>query len=88
MSQSSSWTLRGEHAISGTIVVEGYAVSGAFGDELAVSLSRANLVRNYVNTRFGLAGKKHRNHSAAWSASPSHAQEQLNGICIVLLAQR
>ena len=44
----------GDRVLSDAIVVEGYAVSGASGDDLALSRSRAILVRNYLHTRFQL----------------------------------
>ncbi len=44
----------GDRVIGGAIVVEGYAISGTPGEQLALSRSRAILVRNYLHTRFHL----------------------------------
>jgi phospholipid/cholesterol/gamma-HCH transport system substrate-binding protein len=77
----------GEHAISGAIVVEGYSISGAFGDELALSLSRADLVRNYLNTRFRLASQNIGTVPLRGVPPPSTHRNSWNGICIVLLSR-
>jgi phospholipid/cholesterol/gamma-HCH transport system substrate-binding protein len=77
----------GEQAISGAIVVEGYAVSDAFRNELAISLNRANLVRNYVSSRFGLASQNVGTVPLRGVPPPATHKESWNGICIVLLSK-
>src|SRR5271166_4736636 len=77
----------GERVIAGAIVVEGYAVSGASGDELALSRSRATLVRNYLHARFQLESQNIGAVPLRGVPPPSTQKNSWNGICIVLLSR-
>lgn len=76
----------GERAIGGAIVIEGYAVSGASGDQLAQSRGRADLVRNYLHTRFKLAAQNIGTVPLRGVPPAATRKESWNGVCIVLLA--
>src|SRR5208337_2027722 len=75
----------GEGLISAAIVVEGYAISGAPGDQLALSRSRAILVRNYLHTRFQLDTQSIGTVSLRGVPPPATNKDSWNGVCIVLL---
>jgi len=77
----------GDHAISGGIVVEGYSVSGAPEDEFAMSHSRADVVRSYLNARFQLTSQKIGTVALRGVPPPATRRNSWNGICIVLLPQ-
>ncbi len=77
----------GDHVIGGAIVVEGYAIFGAPGDQLALSRSRAILVRNYLHTRFQLDTQKIGTVSLRSVPPPATHKDSWNGVCIVLLAK-
>ena len=77
----------GDHVIGGAIVVEGYAVSGASGDDLALSRSRATLVRNYLHARFQLENQNIGTVPLRGVPPPSTHKSSWNGICIVLLSR-
>lgn len=75
----------GDRVTGGAVVVEGYAISGAPGEQLAVSRGRAILVRDYLHTRFQLD-----NHNIGLvplrGLPPTATQkDSWNGVCIVLL---
>jgi phospholipid/cholesterol/gamma-HCH transport system substrate-binding protein len=76
----------GERVIGGAIVVEGYAVSGASGDDLALSRSRAILVRNYLHVRFHLENQNIGTVPLRGVPPPSTHKNSWNGICIVMLS--
>ena len=71
----------------GAVVVEGYAVSGAPGDQLAVSRGRAILVRDYLHTRFQLDNHNIGLVPLRGVPPPSMQKASWNGVCIVLLTQ-
>jgi phospholipid/cholesterol/gamma-HCH transport system substrate-binding protein len=77
----------GDHVTGGAIVVEGYAISGAAGDQLALSRSRAILVRNYLHSRFQLDGQNIGTVPLRSLPPPATHKESWNGVCIVLLAK-
>lgn len=77
----------GDRVIGGAIVIEGYAVSGASGDQIAVSRSRAILVRNYLHTRFQLDNQDIGIVALSGVPPPATHKESWNGVCIVLLAK-
>jgi phospholipid/cholesterol/gamma-HCH transport system substrate-binding protein len=77
----------GEHVIGGAIMVEGYAISEGSSDELALSRSRATLVRNYLQARFQLDGQNIGTVPLRGLPPPSTHKNSWNGICIVLLPQ-
>ena len=77
----------GERVIGGSVVVEGYAMAGAPGDQLALSRSRAILVRNYLHTRFRLDNQNIGTVPLGGVPPSATHKESWNGICIVLLSQ-
>jgi len=77
----------GERVIGGAIVVEGYAVAGAPGDQLALSRSRAILVRNYLHTRFRLDDQSIGTVPLGGVPPSATHKESWNGICLVLLSK-
>ena len=77
----------GDAALGGVIVVEGYAVSGTSGDEMAVSRARAILVRNYLHSRFQIDSQNIGAVPLRGVPPPGTRKESWNGVCIVLLAQ-
>jgi len=77
----------GERAISRAVVIEGYAVSEASDDELALSLSRASLVRNYLRTRFQWESQNIGTVPLRSVPPPATHKNSWNGICIVVLSQ-
>jgi phospholipid/cholesterol/gamma-HCH transport system substrate-binding protein len=77
----------GDAALSGVIVVEGYAVSGTSGDEMALSRARAILVRNYLHSRFQIDTQNIGAVPLRGVPPPGTRKESWNGVCIVLLAQ-
>jgi phospholipid/cholesterol/gamma-HCH transport system substrate-binding protein len=77
----------GERAIGSAIVVEGYAVLDASGDDLAISRTRANLVRNYIHDHFQLAAQNIGTVPLRGVPPPSTHKTSWNGICIVLLSK-
>ena len=77
----------GDAALSGVIVVEGYAVSGTSGDEMALSRTRAILVRNYLHSRFQIDTQNIGAVPLRGVPPPGTRKESWNGVCIVLLAQ-
>jgi len=76
----------GDRVIGGAIVVEGYAVSGASGDDLALSRSRATFVRNYLHSRFQLENQNIGTVPLRGAPPPSTGKNSWNGICIVLVS--
>ncbi len=77
----------GDHVIGGAVVVEGYAISGEPGDQLAVSRSRAILVRNYLHARFQLDTESIGTVPLRGVPPPATNKGSWNGVCIVLLAK-
>ena len=77
----------GERALSRAIVIEGYAVAEASGDDLALSRSRASLVRNYLHARFQLGSQNIGTVPLRGAPPPSTHKNSWNGICIVVLSQ-
>jgi phospholipid/cholesterol/gamma-HCH transport system substrate-binding protein len=75
----------GDRAIGGAMIVEGYAASGAPGDQLATSRSRAILVRNYVHTRFQIDTQDVGIVPLRGVPPPATRKTAWNGVCIVLL---
>ncbi len=75
----------GDRIVGGAILVEGYAVSGAPGDQLAVSRSRAILVRNYLHTRFQLDNQSIGTVPLRGVPPPATHKDSWNGVCLVLL---
>ena len=77
----------GERVIGGAVVVEGYAMAGAPGDQLALSRTRAILVRNYLHTRFQLDSRSIGTVPLGGVPPSATHKESWNGICIVLLSR-
>lgn len=77
----------GDRVMGGAVVVEGYAVSGAPGDQVAVSRGRTILVRDYLHTRFQLDNQNIGLVPLRGVPPPATQKESWNGICIVLLTQ-
>jgi phospholipid/cholesterol/gamma-HCH transport system substrate-binding protein len=77
----------GERVLSRAIVVEGYSVSEASGDDLKLSRSRASLVRNYLHARFQLEAQNIGTVPLRGVPPPSTHKNSWNGICIVVLSQ-
>jgi phospholipid/cholesterol/gamma-HCH transport system substrate-binding protein len=77
----------GDHVISTGIVVEGYAVPGEQGDPLAVSRTRAILVRNYLHAHFQLDNQNLGAVPLRGIPPPSTHRSSWNGVCIVLLSR-
>jgi outer membrane protein OmpA-like peptidoglycan-associated protein len=77
----------GEHIIGGAIVVEGYAVGEGSGDELALSRTRATLVRNYLHDRFRVDNQNIGTVPLRGVPPQATHKNSWNGICIVLLAE-
>jgi len=77
----------GESIISAAIVIEGYAVSGAPGEQLAMSRDRAILVRNYLLSRLQLDTQNIGMVPLRGMPPPITHKESWNGVCIVLLAR-
>jgi len=77
----------GDRVIGGAIVVEGYAISGAPGEQLALSRSRAILVRNYLHTHFQLEHQNIGTVPLRGVPPPATHKDSWNGVCIVLLAK-
>ncbi len=77
----------GDRVIGEAIVVEGYAMSGTPADQLALSRSRAILVRNYLHTRFQLDSRNIGTVPLGGFPPSAAHKESWNGICIVLLSQ-
>ena len=78
----------GERVFSRAIVIEGYAVSEASGDALALSHSRASVVRNYLQARFQLENQNVGAVPLRGVPPPSTHKNSWNGICIVVLSQK
>lgn len=77
----------GDRAIGNAIVVEGYAISGTSGEQLAFSRGRAILVRNYLHTRFQLDSRSIGTVPLRGLPPPATHKESWNGICLVLLSK-
>jgi phospholipid/cholesterol/gamma-HCH transport system substrate-binding protein len=77
----------GERVLSRAIVIEGYAVSEASGDDLTLSHSRASLIRNYLHARFQLETQNIGTVPLRGVPPPSTHKNSWNGICIVVLSQ-
>jgi phospholipid/cholesterol/gamma-HCH transport system substrate-binding protein len=75
----------GDRVMGGAVVVEGYAVSGAPGDQLAISRGRAILVRDYLRTHFQLNSQNIGLVALRGVPPPATQKYTWNGICIVLL---
>ncbi len=76
----------GDQVVGGAIVVEGYSVSGAPGEQLALSRSRAILVRNYLHTHFQLENQNIGTVPLRGAPPPSTQRNSWNGICIMLVS--
>ena len=77
----------GDRVIGGAIVVEGYAISGTPGDQLALSRSRAILVRNYLHTHFHLDNQSIGTVPLRGVPPPATHKDSWNGVCLVLLSK-
>ena len=77
----------GDRVMGGAVVVEGYAVSGVAGDQLALSRGRAILVRDYLHRRFQLDNRNLGLVALRGVPPPPTKKDSWNGICIVLLTQ-
>jgi phospholipid/cholesterol/gamma-HCH transport system substrate-binding protein len=77
----------GDRVTGGAVVVEGYAISGAPGDQLALSRGRAILVRDYLHTRFQLDNRNIGLVPLRGVPPPATQKDSWNGVCIVLLTQ-
>ena len=77
----------GDRVIGGAVVVEGYAVSGAPGDQLSLSRSRGILVRDYLHTRFQLDDRNIGMIPLRGVPPAATHKGSWNGVCSVLLAQ-
>lgn len=78
----------GNPALGGVIVVEGYAVSRVPGEDMAISRTRAILVRNYLHNRFQIDSQNIGVVPLRGVPPPATRKESWNGICLVLLSQR
>ena len=77
----------GDRVMGGAVVVEGYAISGAPGHQLAVSRGRAILVRDYLHTHFQLDNYNIGLVPLRGVPPPVTQKESWNGVCIVLLTR-
>src|SRR5450631_2236958 len=77
----------GDRVIGGAVVVEGYAVSGAPGDQQSLSRGRAILVRDYLHARYQLDDQNIGMIPLRGVPPPATHKNNWNGVCIVLLAQ-
>lgn len=77
----------GDRAVGRAVVVEGYAISGAPGDQLAVSQRRAILVRDYLHTRFQVDNREIGLVPLRGVPPPATQKNSWNGVCIVLLTR-
>ena len=77
----------GDRLVGDAIVVEGYAMSGAPSAQLAMSRSRAILVRNYLHTRFQMDNQNIGVVPLRGVPPPAAHKDSWNGICIVLLSR-
>jgi phospholipid/cholesterol/gamma-HCH transport system substrate-binding protein len=77
----------GDRLVGGAVVVEGYAISGAPSDQLAVSRGRAILVRDYLRTRFQLDNNKVGLIPLRGVPPPATQKNSWNGVCIMLLTR-
>ena len=77
----------GDRVVAGAIVVEGYAISGTPGGQLALSRNRAILVRNYLHARFQLDNRSLGTVPLRGFPPSATHKESWDGICIVLLSQ-
>jgi phospholipid/cholesterol/gamma-HCH transport system substrate-binding protein len=77
----------GERVLSRAIVIEGYADSERSADNLTLSRSRANLVRNYLHARFQLENQNIGTVPLRGVPPPSTHKNAWNGICLVVLSQ-
>ena len=77
----------GERVLSRAIVIEGYALPEASGDDIALSRSRASLVRNYLHARFQFESQNIGTVPLRGVPPPSTHKNSWNGICIVVLSQ-
>jgi phospholipid/cholesterol/gamma-HCH transport system substrate-binding protein len=77
----------GDRLVGDAIVVEGYAMSGAPSVQLAMSRSRAVLVRNYLHGRFQLENQSIGTVPLRGVPPPATRKDSWNGICIVLLSR-
>jgi len=75
----------GDGALGAAIVVEGYSTTGDTGAQLATSLVRATLVRQHLQTRFGLSSRDVGIVPLRGVPPPSANKENWNGVCLVLL---
>jgi phospholipid/cholesterol/gamma-HCH transport system substrate-binding protein len=77
----------GDRLVGSAMVVEGYAMSGTPGVQLAVSRSRAALVRNYLHTHFHIDDQTIGTVPLRGLPPPATHKDSWNGICIVLLSR-
>ena len=77
----------GDRVMGGAVVVEGYAISGAPGDQLAVSRGRAILVRDYLHTHFQLDNYNIGLVPLRGVPPPATQKDSWNGVCLVLLTR-
>ncbi len=75
----------GDAAVSGPLIIEGYAASGEPGAQLAESRARAIAVRQYLQTRFYFDPQNL--GTVSLRATPPLTANKANwdGVCIVLL---
>jgi len=76
----------GERVLSRAIVIEGYAVSEAVGEDLTLSRSRASQVQNYLHARFQLEIQNIGTVPLRGVPPASTHKNSWNGICIVVLS--
>jgi phospholipid/cholesterol/gamma-HCH transport system substrate-binding protein len=77
----------GDRVMGGAVVVEGYAISEAPGNQLAVSRGRAILVRDYLHTRFQMDNRNIGFVPLRGVPPPATQKDSWNGVCIVLLTR-
>lgn len=75
----------GDAAVAGALVVEGYSTSGPPGNQLAVSRSRAILVRNYLGNRFHIDLQNIGTVALREAPPPATHKSSWDGVCLVLL---
>jgi phospholipid/cholesterol/gamma-HCH transport system substrate-binding protein len=72
----------------GAVVVEGYSTTGNTGAQLATSRLRATLVRQYLQTRFGLSSRDVGIVPLRDLPPPGTNKKSWDGVCLVLLKPR
>jgi hypothetical protein len=78
----------GDGASGHAIVVEGYSTTGDTSSQFVTSRVRATLVRQYLQTRFGLSFRDVGIVPLRGVPPPSTNKKNWDGVCLVLLKPR